>query len=226
MHTHKSVCGQARTEQSVWCVCCNFTYIFNLENNFFLNFLSWTISRAENSNFKQTIYLINGTLIFDFINGSLTLTNIELQFDEMNIFESFIILDNQFSLTLQVKLNLLSDLIYFIKELFKCYYECLSTRIRLYESLQFDVCVYDKLHFNTIDKVKVYHCGSTFLYNTFFPNWTILTIISEIFLSHLKFAIKIKKKIISNKFKKKKWWILNAFSRTPGSLKFITPNMC
>ena len=67
---------------------------------FFSHFIS--ISRSENPNITQTVYFQNGTLNLISPNCSLTLINIELQFDEMNILDSFIILDNQFFFEMRV----------------------------------------------------------------------------------------------------------------------------
>ena len=58
--------------------------------------------RTQNSNISQTVLFQNSTLMLNSNNSRLTLINIEMKFNELNIFTSFIIVENRFSLVIQV----------------------------------------------------------------------------------------------------------------------------
>ena len=56
-------------------------------------------------NLTQKVCFQNGTLVLNSTISSLTLINIEMQFDENQILQSFLIIGNKFCLELQVKIK-------------------------------------------------------------------------------------------------------------------------
>ena len=68
----------------------------------FFGKFSFFLFRTQNSYMQQTVLFQNSTLMLNSNNSRLTLINIEMKFNEQNIFTSFIIIENRFSLIIQV----------------------------------------------------------------------------------------------------------------------------